>query len=92
MEESTQHGEPENFEVEGDGPVLNVIQVVLNPLLDRCVTAPTVDLGPTGHAGLYLVPEHVLWNALLELFHKEGAFRPRTYQRHVALEDVPELG
>src|SRR5687768_15200469 len=41
---------PENLEVELQGPVLDVVEVVLDPLLDRRVAAPAVHLRPTGDA------------------------------------------
>ena len=37
-------------EIEGQTPVLQVVQVALNALFDRRVAAPTVDLRPTGNS------------------------------------------
>src|SRR5688572_26271859 len=84
-------GQPEDLEVEADGPVLDVIQVVFDALLERGVAAPAVDLRPAGDAGLHLVPEHVLREAVLELLDEIRTFRPRADERHVTAEDVPQL-
>src|SRR5687768_17974005 len=84
-------GQPEDLEVEADGPVLDVIQVVLDPLLERGVAAPAVDLRPAGDAGLDLVAQHVLRDAVLELLDEERALRTRADDRHFSREDVPEL-
>src|SRR5688500_7560417 len=48
LEEPADEREPHDLEVEGDGPVLDVIQVVLDPLLERRVAPPAVDLRPAG--------------------------------------------
>src|SRR5688572_33478231 len=60
LEEAADDGEPHDFQVEGDRPVLKVIQVVFDPFFERRVAAPAVDHRPAGDAGLDLVAEHVL--------------------------------
>src|SRR6202023_3803110 len=65
-------GEPEDLEVEGQGPVLDVVEVVLDALLDRGVAAPAVHLRPAGDAGLDAVAEHVARDLVLELAHEAG--------------------
>src|SRR5439155_5770648 len=60
-------------------------------LLDRRITAPPVDLRPSSDAGLHLVAEHVLRNPVLELLYKQRSFGPRTDDRHLGLQHVPEL-
>src|SRR3954454_19079410 len=77
VEKALEHRQPHDFEIEADRPVLDVIEVVLDPLLDRGVAAPPVDLRPAGDAGLDLVPEHVLGNLVLELGDEQRALRPR---------------
>src|SRR5437660_1795061 len=59
--------EPHDLEIERDRPVLDVVEVVLDAFLERRVAAPAVDLRPAGDAGLDLVAEHVLRDAVLEL-------------------------
>src|SRR6185503_9692195 len=63
----------------------------LDALFNRRVAAPAVDLGPAGQAGAHLVAQHVLRDALLELMDEVRPLGPRTYQRHVAAQDVPQL-
>src|SRR5262245_23854592 len=46
VEEAANEGEPHDLEVEPDRPVLDVVQVVLDPLLERCIAAPAVHLRP----------------------------------------------
>ena len=64
-------GQPHDLEVEPQRPVLDVVEVVLDALLDRGVAAPAVDLRPAGEAGLHLVAQHVLRDPLLELLDEE---------------------
>src|SRR5689334_12256426 len=86
VEEALHERQPHDLQVEGDRPVLDVIEVVLDPLLDRGVAAPAVDLGPAGEAGLHLVAEHVLRHPLLELLDEERPLGARPDERHVAAE------
>src|SRR5262249_54814333 len=71
VEEPAEQRQPHDLEVEAYRPVLDVIEVVLDALLDRRVPAPAVDLRPAGDAGLHLVPQHVLRNLVLELRHEQ---------------------
>src|SRR5215472_3930690 len=91
VEEAFDDREPDDLQVEADRPVLNVIKVVLDSLVERRVAAPAVYLGPARHAGLHLVAQHVLRNAVLELLDEMRALRPRADNRHVAAQDVPQL-
>ena len=74
-----------------DRPVLDVVEVVLDALLERRVAAPAVDLRPAGDAGLHLVAQHVLRDPVLELLDEERPLGPRADDRHVAPQHVPEL-
>src|SRR3970282_2268865 len=82
---------PQDLDVEAERPVLDVIEVVLDALLDGRVAAPAVHLRPSGHAALHLVAQHVPGDALLELLDEARPLRARPYQGHVALEHVQEL-
>src|SRR3546814_16171773 len=57
MDEADKHRAQEDVEVERDGPVLDVVEVVLNPvlhLLDRVsIDAEAVHLSPPRAAGLH---------------------------------------
>src|SRR3982074_2386155 len=50
VKEPFQDGEPHDLQVEADRPVLDVVQVVLDALLDRRIAAPAVDLSPARDA------------------------------------------
>src|SRR5262245_51102545 len=89
--EGANQGQPHDLDIESYRPVLDVIQIVLDALLERRVAAPAVDLGPSRNAGLDLVAQHVLRNAVLELLDEERPLRARTHDGHVALQHVPEL-
>src|SRR5688500_10748768 len=71
LEEPLQNGEPHDLHVERHRPVLDVVEVVLDPLLDRGVAPPAIDLRPAGQARAHLVAEHVLRDTLLELVDEE---------------------
>src|SRR5436309_8845545 len=62
VKEPSQEREPHDFQIEPHRPVLDVVQVVLDALLDRRISAPAVHLGPAGDPRLDLVPQHVLRN------------------------------
>ena len=76
MEESQE----EDLHVEDQGPMLDIIEVVLDPPLDGGVSSPTVDLSPTGHTRLDFVAEHIAWDMLPELFDEDRSLRSRTNQ------------
>src|SRR5258708_3484332 len=65
--------EPHDLQVERDRPVLDVIQVVLDALLERGVAAPAVHLRPARDSGLHLVAQHVLRDAVFELLDEVRA-------------------
>src|SRR4051812_41269174 len=56
--EAAHQRQPHDLDVERDRPVLDVVEIVLDPLLERRVAAPAVDLGPAGDPGLDLVAQH----------------------------------
>src|SRR6187402_3869924 len=91
LQETTEDGKPHDLQVECHRPVLDVVEVVLNSLLERRVTAPAVYLRPARDARLHLVPKHVLRDAVLELFDEERTLRARTDNGHVAAEHIPQL-
>src|SRR2546425_1568928 len=81
----------ENLQIETQAPALDVIEVALDPFLDRCIPPPPVDLGPPRDAGLHLVAEHVTGHPAPELLHKARALRARTHEAHLAPQHVEEL-
>src|SRR5262245_2346754 len=91
LSEPAEKRQDEDLQVEQQRPVLHVIEVVLDALLERRVAAPAVDLGPAGHAAAHAVTQHVTWDALLELLHEGRALGARADEAHVALHDVQEL-
>ena len=50
LEQTADEREPHDLEVERHRPVLDVVEVVLDALLERRVAAPAVDLRPAGDA------------------------------------------
>src|SRR5262245_56379514 len=55
------------------------------------VAAKTVDLSPTGDAGLYCVTGIVMWDLVLKIVNQLRALGARPNEAHVAFEHVPEL-
>ena len=84
-------GLEQDHDVTPQGPVLDVLVVEPGPLVDRRVAAQPVHLGQTretdGHAVTVVVAGHVH----LELLDEERALGPGPDERHVALQDVPQL-
>src|ERR1700693_2362380 len=69
-----------------------IIQIVLPPLSDRSVPAPTVDLSPAGDSDLEGVAKVVAIEFLQKPFHEMGSFWPWANDAHVPLHHVQELG
>ena len=69
----------------------DVVEVVLDTLLERGVSAPSVHLCPARDSRLHFVPKHVLGNLSFELAHEHGPFGPRSDETHIPLEDIVEL-
>src|ERR1700731_2559567 len=88
-----------DVEIEQHRPVLDVVEVELDALLDFLLAvalpAPAVDLGPAGDAGLDPVTREIAVDGLVEQPALQLALhrvRTRADQRQVALEhDVEEL-
>src|SRR5882724_1968599 len=83
---------PENFHVKDQGPVLDIVQVMLKALLQRRIATPTVHLGPASHASFDTMPQHIARDALTKFLNQDGPLRAWSHQAHLALEDIPELG
>src|SRR5437879_9713447 len=82
----------ENLQVEEKRPVLDVIEIVLDPLVDAGVAAQAVDLRPAGHSRLDHVAQLVTGEAAAEALDEHRPLGPRAHQAHVAFEDVEQLG
>src|SRR5687767_1097860 len=67
LAEAAEEGQDQDLHVQQQRPVLDVVEVVLDALLDGGVAPPAVHLGPAGDAALHPVAQHVLRDALLEL-------------------------
>src|SRR5207245_8062221 len=81
----------QEYQVEAQGPALDVVEVVLDALLDRRAAAPAVDLRPSGDAGLHLVAQHVAGDAPPELLDERRSLGARPDQAHVTAQHVEEL-
>ena len=84
-------GQEEDLDVEPDGPVFNIVEVVLRTGGEVGVAAEAVDLGPAGHAGFDDVARLVVRDRVREVGDVVRAFGARADEAHVAAEDVPVL-
>src|SRR5258708_29591312 len=66
-DDAVPEGHPQDAQVQPRVPVRDVVQIVLNPFPQRCVAAPTMDLGPAGDAGFHAVAGPLILNNLSEL-------------------------
>lgn len=85
MDEAFPEGEEEDLQIEQERPVLDVIEVEFNSLFHAGIAAPPMDLGPAGDPGFYFVTEHILWDVLGELLHKDGPLRAGSNDTHIPL-------
>src|SRR5262252_3630306 len=89
--EAVPDGLDEDLQIEAQAPALDVVEIALDPSLDRRVAAPPVELGPPRNPRLHFVAEHVAGNPAPELLDEAGALRARPHEAHLALHDVEEL-
>ena len=96
MHEEGLEGEPDNQEVEPDGPVLYIPDVSSHALLHLPqllgLTTITRHLRPACNARLDEMAHHILLDKMRILFGVGQHVRPRAYHAHIALQHVPELG
>src|SRR5215510_4312441 len=81
----------ENFDIEPQTPISNVVKVVRHALRDRRIATPAVHLSPTGYSTFYVVARHVLRNLLPEFLQEERTFGPRPNDAHVTLQHIQKL-
>src|ERR687892_1245365 len=84
-------GEEEDLEVEGEGPVLDVVVVPFDAVTHRSVTAEAADLGPARHSGLDAMAVVVAVEARTEEVHELRPLRARPHEAHVAAQHVDQL-
>ena len=83
------HGD--DLEIKGEAPVSQVIKVILDPLGDGSIAAPSVHLSPAGDSGLESVARVIAIELLQKLFHKVRTFGPGPDDAHVAFQHIDEL-
>src|SRR4029078_11926090 len=71
-----ERGEEEDLDVEKERPILDVVEIEFDPLLQARIAAPAVDLRPAGEAAAHAVAQHVVGDVVLEFVHELGPFRP----------------
>src|SRR2546423_5286323 len=91
MEEDAADGQKDDLDVEGERPVLDVIDVVDGSVANRCASSEIVDLCPAGYPRPHLVTLEIPGNLGAEALHEEGPFRSRPDQAHVPADDIDEL-
>src|SRR5690349_12064140 len=89
--EGVPEGLQQDLQIEAETPALDVVEVVFDPLLDRRVAPPAVDLRPAGDPRLDLVAEHVAGHTAPELLDEARTLGTRTDEAHLASEHVDEL-
>src|SRR5262245_48569886 len=91
VDEAAEERQQNDPQIEPRRPVRDVVEVILNALPQRGVAAPAVDLRPAGDPRLDPMPGHVAGDAVRELLDEHRTFRARSYQAHVAEQNVDEL-
>ncbi len=95
LERAADHGGErleQDHDIAPQGPVLDVLVVETGTFVDGGVAPQPVDLGQSRETGRRPVPSLVARHLGPELLDEEGALRTWADQRHVALQDVPQLG
>src|SRR5215218_3826746 len=81
----------DDLQVEPERPVLDVVVVPLDPVVERGLPAQPLHLRPAGQTGLDAMAVAVAVDVLLEGADEVRALRARPDDRHVAAQDVEEL-
>ncbi len=84
-DQSFPEGQEKDSEIERNGPVLDIVEIVLDPFFQRGISPPSVDLSPSGHPRLDLVAEHIVGNLLFERLNQIGPLRSGPDKAHLSL-------
>ena len=86
------HGHRDDLQIEGQAPVAQIIQIVLDPFRNRSIATPSVYLRPPCDSGL----EQVARVVAIELFQKRSTKNGRSGRRphdaHIPSQNVEKLG
>src|SRR3712207_2551179 len=85
------HSGDQDFQVQPQRPILNVVVVETGTVLNRGVPAQTVNLGPTREADRHPMTGDVAGDVAGELGDEVWTLRARSDQTHLPAEDVPKL-
>jgi len=91
MEQSRPDRQENNAHVENEAPVLEIVEIVFDPSLDRGIAAPAVHLSPARNPNFEAVARVVGVNVVKKLLYEIRAFRPGSHNTHVAPKHVEEL-
>jgi hypothetical protein len=91
ISEPSKHGHPNDFEVQDQGPILNIVEVVLDSLIDGGISPPSMHLCPPGDTRWDLVSEHVSRNPSPELLDEYRTLRSRSHDRHIPFQNIQKL-
>src|SRR5262245_10684602 len=83
--------QPHDFQIEPNGPMLDVIEIALNPFFKRGVATPATDLRPPSNSGLHFMLEHIEGNLFSNFLDYPRPFRSRPNDAHLAHQDIPKL-
>lgn len=92
VDESLYYREEQDFDVQHDGPVFDVIQIAVDAQPDRSITAVAIYLRPSRDAGTDLVLDHVTGDLFFKLLYEKWALRPGADEAHLAFQHVKQLG
>src|SRR5207245_8920301 len=90
VHEHPARGQQQDLDVQHQGPVLDVINIVDGAVGNRGIAPQVVDLSPAGDPRLDLVPFQVARDLGREPLHEEGPFGTRPDQAHLAPDDVDQ--
>src|SRR5712692_8736110 len=84
--------QPEDLEVHGKRPVLQVIEVVFDAFRNRGIAAQAIHLCPAGNPRLQEMSHIITFDFLAKPVHEKRTFGSRPDQAHIPAKDIPELG
>ena len=80
---SLEDGKKQDFNIQPYRPVFNIVKIMFDPLADGCISPISIDLCPSGHAGTYLMFDHITRYLFPEFFHILRPLRSWSHKAHI---------
>ena len=84
IDKSGHYREQQDFDVQHQCPVFDIVQIAVDAHADRSVTTIAIDLCPAGDTRADLMLDHIAWNFFFKLLYEKWPFRSWTDKTHIS--------